>query len=489
MTRTAILTGVTAVAAALAPAAAAAEDLVLQGAGGALAVSTQAQDKGGKPHVSGLISYRATPADGLTARVDVEANTGFAREGLVWSGAAHDQSRAVNDVGVRLHLDWKALEQAVFAVDAANRVTARPVTTSNAGREADAPFDVRQDQNVNLSASLKPTAKITLSFAGRLRRFSDSLDLSNWGGGRHHFKTNESQASAGVAWAVMPQVKLEAGARLTETEAAWTDSASAVQSYPALLPSMSATLSPPQAGALNLSLSRVATPLDPAKFVAIAQTSAQNAGDLRPDQEWRVAARWKLTLPAAARLELGLESATLESSTELMRVAGREAPGSVAGGRRTAMDVSVDLPLKSFGLPLATLQGRSAWRRSEIADPLTGTVRRRSGEAPHEASLALVQSLPEHRLAWGLSAREQGVRSYYGLNTLSAVETDPSLGAFVEYRPDTFVLRLQLDDIAGGARRWNATYFTDGRDLGAVSRLDHREDGGPGFSLRLKRPL
>ena len=100
-----------------------------------------------------------------------------------------------------------------------------------------------------------------------------------------------------------------------------------------------------------------------------------------------------------------------------------------------------------------------------------------------------MHSLGRQGLRWGLNTRDQGAQSFYGLNQESSVTTARSLGAFVEYRPADFALRLQLDDLAGGERRWTDSYYLDGRDGGVLQRVDRREEGGPGFTFSLRRAL
>lgn len=460
------------------------------GTQGGVSLSTDAQSDSGKPKLSGAVSLRAAPWSDLVARVDLDAHAGSAPDGLVWTGAAPDPQRPWNDLGLGLQVDWSGLQGADLGLSASDRIVSRPVTAASLGGESDAPTDIRQDASAGLSAKLKPAPGLMLTVGGRMRRYSDSLDLGV-AAERAHLKTEQDEASLALAWTPLPLLKLEAGDRFTTGEAAWIEGASATQAYAALQPSFGATLTPAADETLSLGLARTVSPLDPGKFVTLARASASSIGGLQPDSEWRLAARWKVAQPAIGKLELGVEEAVLESSTELTRVgADVEAPGSVAGGRRVQVDLALDMPLKVLGLDVLSLQSRSAWRRSHIVDPITGEGRRRSGEIPYEASVSLVAQAPTPGLTLGLSTRDQGRQSFYGLAQLTSVETEPSLGAFVEYRPEPFVLRLQVDDIAGGDRRWTDAYYAPtGRDLGPPLRMDHRDEGGPGFMLSLKRAL
>ena len=60
---------------------------------------------------------------------------------------------------------------------------------------------------------------------------------------------------------------------------------------------------------------------------------------------------------------------------------------------------------------------------------------------------------------------------------------------FVEYRPPAFALRLQVDGLAGADREYYDTYYDGTRASGRVVRTDQRTDGGPAFSLVLKKAL
>ncbi len=463
----------------------------LQGEAGSLSLSTDAQAPEGRARLGGSLAYVARPVPAVTTRLNLDLRTGDAADGVLWPGAAVDATRPWSDLGLGLKADWTPASNAGVSLGLTDRQFDRPITPATLGAEADAPRDTRSEQAAALTASLRPAPQLALTLGGEVRSASDAMDLAADSGGRALLKTRDGAVNAGVTWTVTPRLKLQAGGKLTSTEVAWVEGASAAQDFAAAQPSVGATLTPWVAGAVTVDLARAVTPLDAGKFVALARVSGgAAAAELRPDQEWRVQARYTQALPAAARLEVGVLEAQVQSSTELVRVAGgAEAPGSVAGGRRSEVDVAFQTPLALLGVRSVALQTRGVWRDSQITDPLTGQARRMSGETPYETNLALVHTLGKQGLTWGVSTRDQGGQSFYGVNQLSSVETERSLGAFVEYKPSTFAVRLQLDDLAGGDRRWTDAYYVDGRDTGAIQRIDRRQEGGPGFSFSLKRAL
>lgn len=439
--------------------------------------------------LSGGAVLSLRPAPEVSTRVGVSAQTGDQPGGVLWPGAAPDPNRAWRDLGVDVQADW-ASERASLKLQLAGGLTDQPIAAASVG-EVEGAQDRKARESAGLTAALRPLQAVSLSVTGRVASLDDQVQARADDAARMSLHTRDGSVDGAVHWAVAPALSLDAGARLSTTTVAWRQGAAAEEDYMAVQPRASATLSPAPGASWRVAVEHAVSPLDAGRFITLARADALSGPDrLAPDQEWRVQGEVVQALPAAGRLRLAVTQARTGSATELVRLPGDvEGPGSVRGGVRRQVDVALTLPLAPLGLAGFALETSGAWRDSQVQDPLTGGFRRASGEAPYEGRVALAQSLPVHNLRWGLDARTVGVQSWYGLQQVSTAAADQTLGAFVEYRPRAFTLRLQVDNLAGGERRWQDALYAGDRGTDAPYAVNRRTDGGPALGLSLKKAL
>ncbi len=470
---------------ALGPAAARAQALDLN-------LTTGAEAPDGRAKLSGGAVISARPAPDLQAQVGLTLQAGDQPGSVIWPGASVATNRAWRDVGVDVQANWTANARASLKLQLAGGVKSQPIAPAALGETGGVEND-RTEQRAGLVATLKPADAVSLNVSASVNSADDQLDGALAGdAARMLIRTRDGAVDSGLHWAVTPRLALDAGARVATTSVSWRENASAAEQYVAVQPRVAATVTLLPGVQWRVGLEHAVSPLDAAKFVTLARADESLAGPdrLSPDQEWRLQGEWTQALPDAGKLRVALTQARVESATELVRLPGDvEGPGSVRGGDRRQLDLALSLPLKPIGLRSLALETSGVWRSSEVQDPLTGQMRRASGEAPYETRVAIAQTLPLRGLKWGLDARSVGPQSYYGLQQVSAAEADQTFGAFVEYRPSDLVLRLQLDNLAGGERRWQDVSYTGDRDLGAPSSVVRRTEGGPSVGISLKKSL
>lgn len=353
----------------------------------------------------------------------------------------------------------------------------------------------RQQQRATVSLSVAPLRDVRLGLSARADEVDDAVSRPDDAAAGMILRTSETTAGLSAAWTLGPAVRLEASDRLGYAGAAWRETAATSQTYAISEPDLVADLRPWAGGDWRLSFGHAVSPLDLGAFAAVAQ-GLQRAADLgagvrlAPNQEWRTRAQVNQALPGHASLGLTLTEARLDTTQELARnLDGADLPVSIAGGERRQLDLSLTAPLSALALDSFTLQTTAAVRDSQITDPVTGLVRRLSGEAPYDASITLAQEVAPLSLRWGVQGRAQGAQVYYTPEQTSTAAPARSLGLFVEYHPAPFALRLQVDGVAGGARDITDALYDGSRDSDRIVRIDHRLDGGPAFSLVLRKAL
>lgn len=453
-------------------------------------LTTKAEAPDGRARLNGGVSLSARPVDDVSTKLDLSVGAGEAPGAVLWPGAAPAADRDWRDLGAALEAAWSADPAAVLKVQLAGGLKNQPLAVASAGETGGASND-RLEQSAGVTAALKPARGVDLQLSAKVDGADDQITASD-AAARMLVKTRDGQVESRLHWAARPDLTVDAGARLSSTSVFWRESATAAQDYVAVQPDVAATYTLRPGSTWRLDVTHAVTPLDAARFVTLARTGGEVDGSTRlePDQEWRLQGEWTQALPADGRLKLAVTRAHVESATELVRLKNDvEGPGSVPGGERSQVDLALTLPLKPLGLRAFALETSGSWRTSQVQDPLTGAYRRASGEAPYETRVALSQTLPLRGLKWGVDTRSVGPQSYYGLSQVTSADADQTLGAFVEYHPVDFTLRLQLDNLTGGERRWQDAYYAGDRDLGALSSVVRRTEGGPSFGLSLKKPL
>jgi hypothetical protein len=337
-----------------------------------------------------------------------------------------------------------------------------------------------------------PAAKLNLELGGRLAETSDAVEAST--GDQVRLRNAQTTGEAKAQWTLAGGLTLHVEEKLGYASLSWQGPEGVRQDYTTAEPAVGATITPWSGAAWSLSLGHEATPLDASAFVAVAESLARaepgrGATDLAPNQAWVAKAELDQALPIG-RLRLGLTRSRLGSTLEPIRlIDGADAPGVIFGGERRQFDVSLAVPLTPAGLRGLSLETGGRLRDSSVLDPITGTLRRLSGETPYDAHIGLTQEFAPMNLRLGVQAQAIGASTAYTADSAVTQSDARTLGLFVEYRPAAFALRLQVDGLAASRRDVVQSTYDVSRATDFVVRTDRSFDDQASVSLVLRKPL
>jgi hypothetical protein len=155
---------------------------------------------------------------------------------------------------------------------------------------------------------------------------------------------------------------------------------------------------------------------------------------------------------------------------------------SIAGGTRRQIDASLSMPLSGVGLSGTTISSQATLRQSQVRDPVTGRMRRVSGEIPRQASVKITHKDDDHHLEWGVKGSLGTAQNFYQPAQTTALRTGSGVGAFVTYKPGKYTVSLNADGLIGGARSQVDTFYSGTRD-GNVTAINRTGDNSPMVSV------
>jgi hypothetical protein len=300
--------------------------------------------------------------------------------------------------------------------------------------------------------------------------------------------TDNRQAFASADWTPVPFLQLEAGTKNETMQVSSRGASEAGDQYRYTEPSASATAQLWHGAQMQASSEDAVSPVNPYDFAALAQAAGPQT-DLRvtPNREWRNQASITQNFDNGAKLSATVTQARIESTTELgLTASGVAVPTAVSGGARQQMDASITMPLSDIGLPNTTIASHATIRQSQVRDPITGRLRRASGEIPREANVRLTHEDHAHHLEWGVRANLGTEQSLYQPAQVTALRTESGVGAFLTYKPGKYAVSLNADGLLGGARSQTDTIY-NGTRTGTVETTNRTSDASPLVSVSVSQ--
>ncbi|HWA29911.1 MAG TPA: hypothetical protein VG867_02375 [Rhizomicrobium sp.] len=300
--------------------------------------------------------------------------------------------------------------------------------------------------------------------------------------------TDDRKAFASANWSPLPFLQVKAGAASETMNVSSRGAAKAADEYRYTEPYASATAQLWDGAHVKVSGADTVTPVNPYDFAALVQAAGPDS-DLRvtPNREWRNQAGVTQNFDNGIALSATVTQARIESATELgFTPDGTVAPMSVSGGERRELDASLSMPLSGLGLPDTTISSQATLRRSHVRDPVTGQMRRASGEIPREAGVKVTHDDDAHHLEWGVTGNLATAQNFYQPAQVTALQTDSGVGAFITYKPGKYVVSLNASGLIGGARSQTDTFYLGSR-AGNIESVNRTSDSSPLVSLSVSQ--
>lgn len=331
------------------------------------------------------------------------------------------------------------------------------------------------DRSATLNAQLRPLADVSVKFAAQA---ASSVKLV---GGTAASPSEQASDSLGLvtaaAWS-LDTLALSTQVAVTRERVAWADERTARFARSSVTPRLVATFAPAPDTRMQLTAEHVLSP--PVLLPAASDGSVR----LQGGSEWRVALDARQPLVTGLSLSTALTLAARAGATEFGADAGGgQMPVTVAAGLGRKVEVGLTADLGRIGLDGATLTGTGTVQASTVADPMTGTTRRPSGEVPLQAKVAFTQALPLEATRFGIDTYVEGASDYYGVRDLTRVGTAAGLGAFVDYAPGPVRVQVRVDNLLGGERESRIDYYQGLRGASDIDRVERRAVGGRAVSL------
>lgn len=417
---------------------------------------------------------------GIATNIKSTLNTGSMETmedgGAAWSGGALNFDTQWQHGGTTLSL--KASR--AFQHSMHDGIAEGTLTSIRAEQQSDV-------ETAGVTASFQPLDDVTLKLGADAQT---ALTVQGLGFGSEtanvsRVETETGRQFAQASWSPLPAVTLDAGTDAVSGVMALRGPIDGKTAYRAMEPRASLKLKPWGGSEVKLEIRKAITPLNAANFAAYTAASGRpEDASLRPDSARAFNTSLKQTFGPLVSLNATYSNAQLDSTTMLMPAGIGQAPVSITGGRWQSFSTALSFSLAAMGLPKTSITSTSVWRRSKIADPLTGNGHRLSGEVPHDATVRLTQQLPRRHMTLGLEGSLGAETRYYQAAEQSDVTKNGSFGAFVQYDPGPFSLRLNVDGLAGSTVQTD-DYFAGSRASGPIDHSVRHDTSGPAIGLSL----
>lgn len=299
---------------------------------------------------------------------------------------------------------------------------------------------------------------------------------------------DDRQAFASLQWTPIQLLTINASGKLETAQATSQATAHAADDFRYAEPSVSAAVHPWTGGTLTASAEEAVSPINTGDFAALAEAAGPDTAlRLAPNREWHNQTSFTQTFDNGASISVSGTQANLQSTTELTLADLGAAPVSVSGGTRREFDASLSVPLSGIGLSNTSVTSQAKWQQSQIRDPLTGQIRRASGEIPREAQIRITHEDNAHHLEWGVTGDLGTRQTIYQPAEIAKLHTGSGIGAFVRYKPvNNYVVSLNANGLVGGARSQTAWLYSGSRE-GNLESVNRTSDASPLVSLSVSR--
>lgn len=244
------------------------------------------------------------------------------------------------------------------------------------------------------------------------------------------------------SWKIVPELSLEAGMRMEYSAIEARGDARRERSFFYPKPRVLLAWAPDDKSQLRLRAERVLGQLNFGDFVATSNLSgygvAAGNADLRPEQRWQFEAAAERHFWEKGALVVSLLHEEINDLKDYVPVTPTlDAPGNIAHAVSDKLMVTGTLPLDFLGVKNGLLKANMFWYQTEVADPVTGELRRISNQRERNIVFDITQDLEEWNSTWGFSFSPASFnRQTWRISQISRIGIhNPFVNAFWSYKP------------------------------------------------------
>ena len=171
--------------------------------------------------------------------------------------------------------------------------------------------------------------------------------------------------------------------------------------------------------------------------------------------------------------------------------AAADRPDNIGVGTKDEIQASLTVPLDRFRIRDGQLKLQSTWRKTEVADPITGVKREISGQHPIDWEAHYSQDLPQWNATWGVDVIGGYRERFFRLAEIETKKFSSWVVLYGEYKPRRDLsIRVELNGATfRNARRIREVYVGP-RNLGRLDYTDVRDLEYRGnVSIRMRKTL
>ncbi|MFO1248732.1 MAG: TonB-dependent receptor [Alphaproteobacteria bacterium] len=281
-----------------------------------------------------------------------------------------------------------------------------------------------------------------------------------------------------ATWAFAPHWSLEAGIRFEYSRIGETGDTVKTRDFFYVKPRALLSWAPDEDTQLRLRLEKKLGQLNFNNFVASSSFSsfgvAAGNADLRPDQRWQIEASAERHFWDKGALVLTYLHEDITDLQDYIPVGGGlDAPGNVPHAISERFTIGGQVPLDYFGLKNGLLKPTIYWENSSLADPVTGLIRRISGQRDRRLFIEIDQDLEEWNSTWAFGMGASMSNSNWRISQISLIAIHNPYDYFSwtwHPRPD-LSLQAEIDNIVPYRFGIGQINYAGPRNLNALASI------------------
>lgn len=196
--------------------------------------------------------------------------------------------------------------------------------------------------------------------------------------------------------------------------------------------------------------------------------------DVQPDQRWQYELAYEQHFWNKGAVTLTLLHQEIDNLLDYKPFSGPgyifDVHGNIGSGRTDQLSLNWTVPFDNFGIENGLFTGGLTWHDSAVRDPVTGVMRRVSGDPPNSYNFGFSQDLPQWNSAWSVYYNTGYTYDYYYLSEVDRSFGMFSAGASWSYTPQpNLKLSLSVNNIFGYRYENRRNIYAGPRDVSALT--------------------